>query len=60
MHHEDDIRIEGRIEEVDQSLGAQLSRTGARRVPGALRTPDIKMEPKQMGRLDTNRKVRGH
>lgn len=58
LHHEDDIRIEGRIEEVDQSLGAQLSCTGAGSVSGALHTPETKMEPKQTGRLETNTTVR--
>lgn len=51
LHHEDDIRIEGRIEEVDQCLGAQLCRTCTRSVSGALCTREIKMEPKQRGRL---------
>lgn len=51
LHHEDDIRVEGRIEKVDQSLGAQLRRTCTRSVSGALHTQEIKMEPKQKGRV---------
>lgn len=51
LHHEDDIGIEGRIEEVDQSLRSQLGRTCTRCVSGALRTRKVKMEPKEMGRV---------
>lgn len=50
LHHEDDIRIKGRVEEVDQRLGAQLGCTGARSVSGALCARKRKMEPKELGR----------
>ena len=38
LHHEDDIRVKGRIEEVDKRLGSKLSCPRTRRVPGALCT----------------------
>ena len=36
LHHEDDVRVERRVEEVDQRLGAELSCTCIGGVPGAL------------------------
>lgn len=38
LHHEDDIRVQRRIEEIYKSLGPELSCPGTRRVSGALST----------------------
>lgn len=38
LHHEDDIRVERRVEEVDQRLRTKLGGPSVRRIPGALHT----------------------
>lgn len=41
LHHEDDIRVERRVEEVHKSLGSELSCTGTGGVPKALQAQTV-------------------
>lgn len=53
LHHEDDIRVQRRVEEVNKSLGSELGRPGARSFSASLdthphtQTDSMKEKPEQ-------------